>query len=98
MRDHDGTLAFSPKLPTALVRLNFRLVFRGRRFLVDVRHGEATYTLLEGDALKLAHHGEMLTVSPGAPVTRAIPPPPRRRRPKQPQGREPARRHPQSGT
>jgi alpha,alpha-trehalose phosphorylase len=98
MRDHDGTLAFSPKLPNALVRLNFRLVFRGRRFLVDVRHGEATYTLLEGDALELAHHGEMLTISPGAPVTRPIPPPPRRRRPKQPPGREPARRHPQSGT
>jgi alpha,alpha-trehalose phosphorylase len=97
MRDHDGTLAFSPRLPDALVRLNFRLVFRGRRFLVDVRHGEATYTLLEGDPLQLAHHGEMLSISLGAPVTRPIPPRPRRRRPKQPAGREPARRHPQAG-
>ncbi|PZR88519.1 MAG: family 65 glycosyl hydrolase, partial [Candidatus Nephthysia bennettiae] len=96
MRDHDGTLAFSPKLPDALVRLNFRLVFRGRRFLVDVRHGEATYTLLEGDELELAHHGEILTISPGTPVTRPIPPQPRRRRPKQPRGREPARRHQQA--
>jgi alpha,alpha-trehalose phosphorylase len=98
MRDHDGTLTFSPKLPEVLVRLNFRLVFRGRRFLVDVRHGEATYTLLEGDALELAHHGEMLTISPGAPVSRPIPPQPRRRRPRQPPGREPARRHPQAGS
>ena len=30
MRDHDGTLSFSPRLPVALTRLRFRLMFRGR--------------------------------------------------------------------
>jgi alpha,alpha-trehalose phosphorylase len=92
MRDHDGMLGFAPKLPEALVRLNFRLLFRGRRFMVDVQHGQATYTLLEGEPLELAHHGDTLTISTDAPVTRPIPPQPHRRRPKQPPGREPKRR------
>ena len=97
MRDHDGTLSFAPKLPDALRRLTFRLVFRSRRFKVDVVHGEATYTLLEGDPLELGHHGETLTISMEAPQTLPIPPQPRRRRPKQPPGREPARRRPRQG-
>jgi alpha,alpha-trehalose phosphorylase len=97
MRDHDGTLSFAPKLPDALRRLTFRLVFRSRRFKVDVVHGEATYTLLEGDPLELGHHGETLTISMDAPQTLPIPPQPRRRRPKQPPGREPARRRPRQG-
>jgi alpha,alpha-trehalose phosphorylase len=95
MRDHDGTLSFAPKLPDALRRLTFRLVFRDRRFQVDVRHGEVTYTLLEGEPMELGHHGERLTISSEAPQTRLIPPQPRRKRPKQPPGREPVRRRPQ---
>jgi alpha,alpha-trehalose phosphorylase len=97
MRDHDGTLGFAPRLPEALRGLSFRLVFRSRRLKVDVRHDEATYTLLEGEPLELAHHGEMLTISTEVPQTRRIPPQPRRRRPRQPPGREPARRRPQQG-
>ncbi len=30
MRDHGGQLSFSPRLPAALTRLQFRLMFRGR--------------------------------------------------------------------
>ena len=36
MRDHDGVLSFTPRLPQALSRLAFRLCFRGRRLLVEV--------------------------------------------------------------
>src|ERR1700684_1383961 len=36
MRDHDGVLSFSPRLPQALTRIAFRLCFSGRRLLVEV--------------------------------------------------------------
>ena len=36
MRDHGGKLTFRPRLPDALTRLRFRLMFRGRGLLVEV--------------------------------------------------------------
>ncbi|HEY2600313.1 MAG TPA: glycosyl hydrolase family 65 protein [Thermoleophilaceae bacterium] len=92
MRDHDGTLSFTPRLPLALTRVCFRLGFRGRRLRVDVRSREATYSLDDGPPLDLTHHGEQLTAESGKPVTRPIPPPARREPPVQPPGRAPARR------
>ena len=93
MRDHDGELTFGPRLPEALHRLTFRLVYRGRRLKVDVRHQEAVYTLLEGDALVVAHHGERLRLEVDRPVAREIVPlEPISPRPRQPPGREPTRR------
>jgi alpha,alpha-trehalose phosphorylase len=92
MRDHGGRLTFAPRLPPRLGKLSFRVVFRGRTLLVETAKTEATYTLLAGEALQTAHHGEELRVAPDAPVTRPIPPPPHRPRPRQPPGREPAAR------
>ncbi len=93
-RDHGGVLRFSPQLPEAINRLAFRVSFRARRVLIDVRHGEAKYTLVEGEPLEILHHGEKATLRVGHPVTRRI----RRLRhlepPKQPAGRAPARRKP----
>src|SRR5207244_10716872 len=60
MRDHDGELSFGPRLPQALSRLSFRLAFRGRLLKVEVHHGHAVYTLLDGDPLAVGHHGEAL--------------------------------------
>jgi alpha,alpha-trehalose phosphorylase len=94
MRDHEGKLTFAPRLPARLTRLRFRLVFRGRRLHVDVTKRDATYTLREGDPLRIAHHGRPLDVTAGSPVTEAIPPFTDRPRPSQPPGREPARRAP----
>ena len=93
MRDHGDRLAFAPQLPSRLNRLTFRLVYRGRRLRVDVRDDHARYELLDGDPLDLTHHGEALTVTPDAPESRPLPPPPRRQRPEQPPGRAPPRRH-----
>jgi alpha,alpha-trehalose phosphorylase len=93
MRDHDGELSFHPRLPQALTRLSFRIVFRNRRLMVDVVHEQATYTLLEGPPLTTSHHGEEITLGK-KPVVRPIPrirPGPA---PRQPPGREPARRRP----
>jgi alpha,alpha-trehalose phosphorylase len=93
MRDHGDTLAFAPRLPSRLSRLSFRLVYRGRRLRVDVRPTGARYELVEGEPLEIVHHGERLTVAPGAPETRDVPPLVRRPLPQQPPGRTPPRRH-----
>jgi alpha,alpha-trehalose phosphorylase len=92
MRDHDGELSFTPRLPARLERLAFRLLFRGRRLKVDVTKREATYTLLDGPPLRIGHHGKAVTVSTTEPVTEAIVPGTERPAPSQPRGRQPTRR------
>jgi alpha,alpha-trehalose phosphorylase len=92
MRDHGGQLSFSPRLPGALTRLRFRLMFHRSSLLVDVSHEQAVYSLLMGEPLELRHHGEPFTVSADSPVTLAIPAAQARVAPAQPRGRQPARR------
>jgi alpha,alpha-trehalose phosphorylase len=92
MRDHDGKLSFTPRLPEELTRLAFRLCLHDRRMLVEVGHHDASYHL-EGPALEITHHGETVTVRPGRALTLPIPllakhePPPQ-----QPFGRAPGHR------
>jgi len=92
MRDHDGELAFAPRLPPRLERLTFRLLYRGRRLKVAVTKPDATYTLVAGEPLEVTHHGMPITVAKGKPVTEPNPPGVDRPAPSQPPGREPARR------
>jgi alpha,alpha-trehalose phosphorylase len=92
MRDHGGTLTFAPRLPARLERLAFRLLFRQRRLAVEATNSRATYRLLDGEPLEVAHHGEPITIAVDAPVTRPIPSAPVRAAPSQPPGREPLRR------
>jgi alpha,alpha-trehalose phosphorylase len=94
MRDHSPTLSFKPRLPEALTRIAFRLNFRGRRLLVEVRPEQATYRLVHGEPLRIAHYGETGTVSGERPLARPIPPAPARPAPQQPAGRAPASRRP----
>jgi len=89
MRDHGKTLHFSPRLPTRLTRLSFRLSYRGRRLRVTVDRTDARYELLGGEALELRHHGDDFTLQPGTPEIRDVPPAPQRTRPAQPPGRSP---------
>jgi alpha,alpha-trehalose phosphorylase len=98
MRDHGGSLGFTPWLPSALTRLAFRLSFNGRRIKVEIERRQARYTLVEGDALEITHHGSAVTITPDEPVTCPIPRPPTRKAPTQPQGRAPARRRPPRAT
>jgi alpha,alpha-trehalose phosphorylase len=92
MRDHDGSLAFAPRLPERLSRLAFGLCFRGRRLKVEVEPHRARYSLRDGAPLDITHHGVTVKVRVETPVTCAIPAPPARDVPKQPPGRAPARR------
>jgi alpha,alpha-trehalose phosphorylase len=92
VRDHEGELTLTPRLPEALTRLAFRLRFKGRQIRVEVDHREARYTMVEGDPLEVTHHGSAVTIATDAPVTAPIPQAPQRERPKQPRGRAPVRR------
>jgi alpha,alpha-trehalose phosphorylase len=94
MRDHGSTLRFSPRLPSELTRLSFRMLYRGRRLRVTADHAVARYELLDGDELEIVHHGEPLTLTADGVQTRVIPPAPERARPEQPPGREPPLGHP----
>ncbi len=58
VRLQHGLLCFSPRLPEALVRLAFHLLYRGCRLRVEVTAKEATYRTLDGTPLKVCHHGE----------------------------------------
>ena len=89
LRDHGGRLCFAPRLPEQLSRIAFGLTVRGRRLRVEITPTRATYVLLEGEPLEVAHHGEVLLVSTEAPVARPVPAVVPRTRPQQPRGREP---------
>jgi alpha,alpha-trehalose phosphorylase len=94
MRDHSGRLSFRPRLPAALSRLKFRLMFRSRTLVVEVNHTRARYSLIAGEPLQIGHHGEPVTVNGDAPLELEIPVLPARPAPSQPAGREPAKRRP----
>jgi alpha,alpha-trehalose phosphorylase len=95
LRDHGGRLRFAPRLPEALTRLAFRLMYRGHRLHVEVRPEAATYTLVDGAGeLAVLHEGDEVVLRPGEPQTLPLTPPPERERPPQPPGREPRRRIP----
>ncbi len=89
MRDHDGELSFRPRLPAALARLSFRLLYRGRLLKVTVIHGEAQYELLDGEPVKIVHEDETFTLADSA--SRAWTLPETGPEPRQPPGREPLR-------
>jgi alpha,alpha-trehalose phosphorylase len=90
LRDHSGELSFAPRLPPPLTSLTFRLSFRDRRLMVDVSTEQATYSLLQGHALEIVHHGERAKVGPDEPATLSIPPAPPREAPSQPLHRSPS--------
>jgi alpha,alpha-trehalose phosphorylase len=89
MRLLNGSLCFSPRLPGALERLTFHLLFRNRRLRVEVTAKEAIYQLLDGSPLKVMHHGQEITISKENAVTRPIPPIEAGPRPTQPPDRAP---------
>jgi alpha,alpha-trehalose phosphorylase len=93
--DRDGpAIRFAPRLPEALSRIAFRLLFRGRRLRVEVRRTRAAYTLAEGEPLEVLHYDEPLALTKGDPVVRELPQVAHRPPPAQPPGRAPLRRPP----
>jgi alpha,alpha-trehalose phosphorylase len=76
LRDHSGALAFSPRVPLALDRMCFGVLFRGRTLRVELTAGKARYEMLDGDPLDLHHHGEPITLTTEAPLILPCPEPP----------------------
>ncbi|WP_301546882.1 glycoside hydrolase family 65 protein [Gordonia sp. X0973] len=72
MRDFDGKITFAPRLPQRLDYMSFRMIIRGSSIVVAVGRDNATYRILSGPPITLAHHGEEFVLD-GAPVTMAIP-------------------------
>ena len=93
-RDSHRGLTFRPRLPAAIARLRFRLVWRDRRLRVEVRHAEVTYELLDGEPLDIFHGDERVRIEVGEPQTRSWTAPPVGPEPTQPPGHAPARRRP----
>jgi alpha,alpha-trehalose phosphorylase len=89
MRLLNGSLCFAPRLPGAIKRLAFHLLFRGCRLRVEVTATEATYRLLDDPQLVIRHHGEEILLPIDEAVTRPIPPIKVGPRPTQPPGRAP---------
>ncbi|MFT3899264.1 MAG: glycosyl hydrolase family 65 protein [Gordonia sp. (in: high G+C Gram-positive bacteria)] len=71
MRDFDGNITFAPRLPKRLNYMNFRMIVRGSSIRVSVEPTSATYRLLSGPPITLAHHGEEFVLGE-EPVTKKI--------------------------
>lgn len=98
LRDHDERLVFRPRLPSGLSRVAFTMRLRRKIVLhIEITNAEATYSLREGEVLRLVHDDEEVVVTSAKPVSLPIPRPVPLERLSQPVGREPARRHAQSG-
>jgi len=96
MRETVGQLCFSPRLPRALSRLCFRVMWRGQTLRVDVTQDSARYQAMSGDEVEIVHFGQTVRVGTEEPVELPIPPVQAGPRPSQPTGREPAHREPPS--
>ncbi|MFC1414055.1 glycoside hydrolase family 65 protein [Streptacidiphilus sp. N1-12] len=89
----DGWVDFAPQLPESITRLRFTVRVHGRALRVELTDSVARYSLADdGEALRIRHYGEPLTVTGGTPQQRRVPRRPERPEPRQPAGREPAAR------
>ncbi len=74
LRDADGDVRFSPRLPAEWDRLRFRVQVRGQLIEVDMTAAETTYRLLDGTGILIAHFDEELRLLRGRPVSRPVEP------------------------
>jgi alpha,alpha-trehalose phosphorylase len=72
LRDFDGQVRFRPRLPADWDRLRFRVQVRGQLVEVEMTPEATTYRLLDGHGLLVAHGDELLRLSVGEPVRRAV--------------------------
>ena len=75
VRDFDGHLSFTPRLPRAWNELAFSLRFCGRQIRIRLTHDEENYLIDEGTPLEITIRGEPHLLSPGTTVTIKLTPP-----------------------
>ena len=69
MRDHDGDVSFSPRLPEGWTALRFRMTLRGSRLRLTLRREEMTVTLDGGPTADLVVQGRRVQVTADGPVS-----------------------------
>jgi len=69
LRDYDGRLSFRPqRLPETQASLQFPITWRGALLDVDISPDSTTYTLSEGDLLRIRHEDDDITLTRANPV------------------------------
>jgi alpha,alpha-trehalose phosphorylase len=74
LRDDDGRLSFSPRLPKTIQRLRFPLTVRGQRLWIEMNERSVNYLLKEGTELLITHQGKELHLMQGVKVSVDIEP------------------------
>ena len=92
LREHSGSVTFSPQLPAGINGLAVTICVQSRRLHVEIAPDATTYRLHDGEPLPILHDGRPLTVTTAAPISAPNRPTPTREAPTQPPGRAP-RRH-----
>ena len=67
MRDFTGQLTFRPRIPPALERLRFQLIFKMQVLEIDASRTHTRYTLRTGSGLTIRHEEYEIQLSPEAP-------------------------------
>ena len=98
LRERDGSVAFSPRLPAGITRLAFTICVQNSRLKVEITPATTTYQVLDGQPLALLHDGQPLEVSTGSPISLPTLNAPICAPPTQPRGRAPQHRRGASGT
>ena len=72
MRDHDGHVAFDPRLPASWDSLTFRVTVKGARLRVHLTADAIELTCETGDGAHVSVRGEQVDVRPGEPTVVAL--------------------------
>jgi alpha,alpha-trehalose phosphorylase len=92
MRELNGRLWFTPRLPSGITRLTFGMCWRRETLHVEITPEETTYYVDNGEPIDIYHYGEPLRIVSGVRQSRANHNIETGPRPMQPVGREPRRR------
>jgi alpha,alpha-trehalose phosphorylase len=65
MRDSAGSLCFSPRLPTGIDEISFKINYFYCLLSVVITHEKVVYELLKGDSLKLVNYFSEIHLVPG---------------------------------
>jgi alpha,alpha-trehalose phosphorylase len=69
-RDHADVPLFRPQAPAREIRVRLRLTFGPSLLEIQTSREGVRYELVEGEALRIRHHDEVLELKSGEPVTR----------------------------
>jgi alpha,alpha-trehalose phosphorylase len=89
LRERDGSVAFSPRLPVGITRLAFTICVQTTQLNVEITPATTTYRVQGGPPLSLWHDGRPLVVSAGSPIGSPTLSTPICAAPTQPSGRAP---------